>query len=91
MANFVALRQPVTILGTDFTNPDNLTDDLLMPNSLIKPLTLLSYYTQNNILFVIFLNSLADVENEMFKHQFLKFLTKLLILDLIVNLPIQHF
>ena len=28
MATFVALRHPVTILVTDFTNMDNLTNDL---------------------------------------------------------------
>ena len=36
MAIFVVLRHPVNILVTDFTNPDNLTTDLLMLNSLIK-------------------------------------------------------
>ena len=30
MANFVILRRPVTILVRDFTNPDNLTNDLLI-------------------------------------------------------------
>ena len=29
------LRHPVTILVTDFTNPDNLTNDLLILNPLI--------------------------------------------------------
>ena len=35
MATFVAFRHIVTILVTDFTNPDNLTNDLLTLNSLI--------------------------------------------------------
>ena len=30
MATFVILRHLVTILVTDFTNPDNLTNDLLI-------------------------------------------------------------
>ena len=35
MANFVVLKHPVTILVTDSANPDNLTNDLLILNSLI--------------------------------------------------------
>ena len=35
MATFVVLRNPVNILVTDFTNPENLTNDLLILNSLI--------------------------------------------------------
>ena len=35
MATFVALRHPVTILVTDVINPDNLTNNLLILNSLI--------------------------------------------------------
>ena len=35
MATFVDLRHPVNILITDFTNPDNLTNDLLILNFLI--------------------------------------------------------
>ena len=35
MATFVILRHPVTILITDFTNPNSLTNDLLIFNSLI--------------------------------------------------------
>ena len=40
MATFAILRHPVTILVTDFTNLDNLTNGLLIVNSLIinKPL-----------------------------------------------------
>ena len=40
MATFVTLRHLVNILVTDFTNPSNLTNDLLIFNSLIlfKPL-----------------------------------------------------
>ena len=34
MATFVVLRHFVTILVTDFTNPDNLTNDLLILNPL---------------------------------------------------------
>ena len=34
MATFAALRHPVTIIVTDFTNPENLTNDLFIPNSL---------------------------------------------------------
>ena len=33
MASFVILRHPVTNLVTDLTNPDNLTNDPLIPNS----------------------------------------------------------
>ena len=41
MANFAVLRHSVTILVTDFTNQDNLTNDILISNSLIV-LTVLS-------------------------------------------------
>ena len=34
MAAFVVLRQSVTIFVTDFTNPNNLTTDLLIVKSL---------------------------------------------------------
>ena len=34
MANFLVLRLPVTILATVFTSPDNLTNALLIHNSL---------------------------------------------------------
>ena len=34
MANFVALRHPVTILVIGFTNPGNLNNDLLIINPL---------------------------------------------------------
>ena len=34
MATFVVRKHPVSILITDFTNPDNLTYDLLILNSL---------------------------------------------------------
>ena len=30
MATFVVLKHPITVLVTDFTNPDNLTNDLLI-------------------------------------------------------------
>ena len=36
MATFVVLRHPVTILVTIFTNPKNLTNDLLILKLLIK-------------------------------------------------------
>ena len=32
MATLVSLRQPVTILVTDITSPDKLTNDLLILN-----------------------------------------------------------
>ena len=32
MATFTILGHPVTILVTAFTNPDNLTNDLITPN-----------------------------------------------------------
>ena len=35
MTTFVILRHPVTTLVTDFTNPGNLTNDLLNLNYLI--------------------------------------------------------
>ena len=35
MATFVILKHPVAILATDFTNSNNLTNDLLILNSLI--------------------------------------------------------
>ena len=35
MATFVVLRHPVTILVTDLTNPDNLTNDLVLLKVLI--------------------------------------------------------
>ena len=35
MATFVVLRHSVTLLVTDFTNPDILTNDVLILNSLI--------------------------------------------------------
>ena len=35
MATFVALRTPVPILVTDFTNPNILTDHLLIFNPLV--------------------------------------------------------
>ena len=35
MATFVILRHPVTILVTDFNNPDNSANDLLIFNSLM--------------------------------------------------------
>ena len=37
-STFVALRHTVTILVKDGTNPKNLTDDILIPSSLIKKL-----------------------------------------------------
>ena len=36
METFVILRHPVTILFTDFTNPDNLTNDFLILNPLFS-------------------------------------------------------
>ena len=36
MATFVALRHPVSILVTDFSNPDNLPEDLLILNFLTE-------------------------------------------------------
>ena len=35
MENFAVLRHPVTVLVTDLTNPNNLTNDLLIFNALI--------------------------------------------------------
>ena len=35
MANCVVLRHPTTIMVTDFNNPNNLTNDLLIINPLI--------------------------------------------------------
>ena len=34
MATFFILKHPVTILVTDFTNPNNLTNDLVILNPL---------------------------------------------------------
>ena len=41
-AIFIILRNPVTHLVTDFTNIDNLTNDLLILNTLIKYLQALT-------------------------------------------------
>ena len=53
-ATFVILRHPGTILVTDFTNPDNLTNDLLILNSsiiknksLVSPLEILYIANKN--------------------------------------------
>ena len=35
MAIYIILRHPVIILDTELTNPDNLTNDLLIPKLLI--------------------------------------------------------
>ena len=35
MATFVIIRYPVTIMITDFNNPENLTNDLLILNIFI--------------------------------------------------------
>ena len=37
IATLSFLKQPVTILVTDFTYPDNLTKDFPFSNSLLKP------------------------------------------------------
>ena len=42
MATFVVIRYPVTIMITDFNNPENLTNGLLIHNFLIIFPTLLT-------------------------------------------------
>ena len=45
----MVLRHPVTILVTDFTNPDNMTNDLLILNPLIINKSLDIFTCRNRI------------------------------------------
>ena len=48
MTTFVILRHPVTIFVTDLTNPDNLTDYILILDSLIIFLSLCLDLSRSN-------------------------------------------
>ena len=52
MATFAILRHPVTILVTDFTNLDNLTNGLLIFNSLIIFDPIIHVITKSTMFFI---------------------------------------
>ena len=74
MATFAILRQPVTILVTDYTNPNNLTNDSLILNSLIINKSLVLRWTIRRLMGITWENSTLDplavlhLDNQLYVH-----------------------